>query len=117
MNADIKWHYETKKGDFIVMGSDTTAVGKHISTKAVGKEAREDITLHYKYPEGSAAERAALLGKGLEEGVAKLFKFEANLVSKKTLGSDLVFEVKMTSVSATDGSVAHVHACTLYMYI
>jgi len=34
-------------------------VGKCISTKAVGSDEREDITGHYKYPEGSSKERAA----------------------------------------------------------
>ena len=30
-------------------------VGKAISTKAVGSDEREDITNHYKYPEGKSA--------------------------------------------------------------
>jgi len=34
-------------------------VGKAISTKAVGSDEREDITNHYKYPEGTAKEREA----------------------------------------------------------
>ncbi|XP_019395051.1 PREDICTED: protein-glutamine gamma-glutamyltransferase 2 [Crocodylus porosus] len=32
-------------------------VGKSISTKGVGRDSREDITHHYKYPEGSDKER------------------------------------------------------------
>ncbi|KAI1885613.1 hypothetical protein AGOR_G00205630 [Albula goreensis] len=32
-------------------------VGRNISTKAVGQDAREDITLQYKYPEGSPEEK------------------------------------------------------------
>ncbi|XP_067324401.1 protein-glutamine gamma-glutamyltransferase 2-like isoform X2 [Anolis sagrei] len=36
----------------------TSLVGMKISTKSVGKDTREDITHHYKYPEGSREERA-----------------------------------------------------------
>ncbi|KAG7229716.1 hypothetical protein INR49_012512, partial [Caranx melampygus] len=35
------------------------SVGRNISTKSVGSDAREDITHLYKYPEGSAEEREA----------------------------------------------------------
>nr|XP_003226825.2 PREDICTED: protein-glutamine gamma-glutamyltransferase 2 [Anolis carolinensis] len=36
----------------------TSLVGMKISTKRVGSDTREDITHHYKYPEGSREERA-----------------------------------------------------------
>nr|XP_008119776.1 PREDICTED: protein-glutamine gamma-glutamyltransferase 2 [Anolis carolinensis] len=36
----------------------TTTVGKNISTKSVGRDSKEDITHHYKYPEDSEEERA-----------------------------------------------------------
>ncbi|XP_053901240.1 protein-glutamine gamma-glutamyltransferase 2 [Malaclemys terrapin pileata] len=35
----------------------SSIVGKNMSTKSVGKDAREDITHNYKYPEGSDQER------------------------------------------------------------
>jgi len=38
---------------------ETDVVGAKISTKAVGSNERHDITMEYKYPEGSIAERAA----------------------------------------------------------
>lgn len=60
VNADVKYHVESASG-FKLAQSNTYRVGKYISTKAVGSADREDITLHYKYPEGSAEERAALL--------------------------------------------------------
>lgn len=34
------------------VGSDTSTIGQHISTKALGSFKREDITERYKYPEG-----------------------------------------------------------------
>ncbi|XP_010214758.1 PREDICTED: protein-glutamine gamma-glutamyltransferase 4 [Tinamus guttatus] len=38
----------------------TNAAGKNISTKAVGQNKREDITMQYKYPEGSLKERLSM---------------------------------------------------------
>ena len=106
MNADIKYHYRNKPGgEFVVMGSDTATVGTHISTKAVGKEVREDITLQYKYPEGSAAERAALKGSSptSDDNPLKNFKFAAKLASGRELGTNLMFEVNFSSTSAAEG--------------
>ena len=60
VNADVKFHVRQKDGTFKDAGSDTRYIGKKISTKALESEEREDITLHYKYAEGSHQERAAL---------------------------------------------------------
>uniref|UniRef100_A0A7M4EL87 Protein-glutamine gamma-glutamyltransferase 2 n=1 Tax=Crocodylus porosus TaxID=8502 RepID=A0A7M4EL87_CROPO len=38
-------------------------VGKSISTKGVGRDSREDITHHYKYPEGTACRRGEGWGR------------------------------------------------------
>uniref|UniRef100_A0A2K6F403 Protein-glutamine gamma-glutamyltransferase 2 n=1 Tax=Propithecus coquereli TaxID=379532 RepID=A0A2K6F403_PROCO len=38
----------------------STIVGQNISTKSLGSDEREDITLNYKYPEGSPEERRVL---------------------------------------------------------
>ncbi len=105
VNADIKYHYRNKAGKFIVMGSDTKAVGTHISTKAVGLNTREDITLHYKYREGSAAERAALKGNSGngDDDHTKPFTFGSQLVSKSDLGSNLIFEVNVTTKETVEG--------------
>ncbi|KAM8798210.1 protein-glutamine gamma-glutamyltransferase 2 [Eudromia elegans] len=46
----------------------TSIVGKNISTKSVGRDAREDITHHYKYPEGSDKEREVFAKAELERG-------------------------------------------------
>lgn len=106
VNADIKYHYRRKAGgDFAVMGSDITTVGKHISTKAVGSNKREDITLQYKYKEGSASERAALKGgkTSEKEDATKPFKFEADLTSSNIVGTDLTFTVTIGSTTSTKG--------------
>ncbi|CAM9552053.1 unnamed protein product [Bubo scandiacus] len=51
VNADyVTWiHYSKKRKERIY--SDTTKIGKFISTKAVGTNARVDVTANYKYPE------------------------------------------------------------------
>ncbi|XP_069035464.1 protein-glutamine gamma-glutamyltransferase 5-like [Lepisosteus oculatus] len=57
VNADIVVWYVESDGTKTKMSTDTQSVGKNISTKAVGSDARTDITSSYKYPEGSAKER------------------------------------------------------------
>ena len=53
VNADVREFVENEDGtDYILVQTNTNAVGKKISTKAVGSDNREDITLQYKYAEG-----------------------------------------------------------------
>nr|XP_055044626.1 protein-glutamine gamma-glutamyltransferase 2a [Misgurnus anguillicaudatus] len=57
VNADIVEYIKLNDGRVLKMSGSTTEVGKSISTKAVGRDDREDITHSYKYPEGSEVER------------------------------------------------------------
>ncbi|XP_041954026.1 protein-glutamine gamma-glutamyltransferase 2a isoform X1 [Alosa sapidissima] len=57
VNADVVTLVRLKNGNTVKISGDTTEVGHHISTKAVGKDERHDITNLYKYPEGSEEER------------------------------------------------------------
>ena len=95
VNADIKYHVEKSDGSFAVVSRHKTQVGKHISTKAVGRNSREDVTSHYKYSEGSASERAALMGgSGQEgEGEREAVSFSAKLTSGRKIGDALTFGV------------------------
>lgn len=102
VNADIKYYLERSDGTFVVVSSDKSQVGKHISTKAVGRREREDITKHYKYAEGSAAERAALIGDKSDEEEAAV-RFEAKMISGNRIGDDLSFEVTGEIISAVSG--------------
>lgn len=52
VNADVVEYIKLRDGRVFKMGGSTTEVGKSISTKAVGRDEREDITHNYKYPEG-----------------------------------------------------------------
>ncbi|KAM8945857.1 protein-glutamine gamma-glutamyltransferase E-like [Pelodytes ibericus] len=57
VNADrVVWVLQ-KDGTKEKAHNDTKYVGQSISTKAVGSDARVDITHNYKYPEGSPEER------------------------------------------------------------
>lgn len=52
VNADVVEYIKLRDGRVFKIGGSTAEVGKSISTKAVGRDEREDITHNYKYPEG-----------------------------------------------------------------
>ncbi|XP_059141210.1 hemocyte protein-glutamine gamma-glutamyltransferase-like [Physella acuta] len=60
VNADKAFWKHDSMGKLQCVDLLKDVVGKHISTKAVNNHQREDVTGHYKHPEGSAAERAAV---------------------------------------------------------
>ncbi|XP_065255958.1 protein-glutamine gamma-glutamyltransferase 4 [Emys orbicularis] len=63
VNADrVFWQVKNVNGKqkLVKLREETKAIGKSISTKAVGKTTREDITTQYKFPEGSPEERKAV---------------------------------------------------------
>ncbi|XP_017930605.1 protein-glutamine gamma-glutamyltransferase 4 [Manacus vitellinus] len=63
VNADkVYWIVKKVNGKdkYIRVSTETQDIGKNISTKAVGQNKREDITLQYKYPEGSKEERKSM---------------------------------------------------------
>ncbi|XP_044211352.1 protein-glutamine gamma-glutamyltransferase 2 [Thunnus albacares] len=57
VNADIIYWIVQKDGQRQKIRVDQNTVGQNISTKSVYGDHREDVTLHYKYPEGSEKER------------------------------------------------------------
>lgn len=61
VNGDrVYWDVEDDDGSMKAAYVDTNSIGKHISTKAPGVNARLDLTNAYKYREGSAEERKAV---------------------------------------------------------
>jgi len=54
VNADVVEYIKLRDGRVFKMEGSTVEVGKSISTKALGRDEREDITHNYKYPEGKA---------------------------------------------------------------
>ncbi|NWW45800.1 TGM3 glutamyltransferase, partial [Pedionomus torquatus] len=58
VNADcMYWNYDTATGKKNLIFSQSTTIGQFISTKAVGRDDRVDVTSDYKYQEGSKEER------------------------------------------------------------
>ncbi|KAG7214894.1 hypothetical protein INR49_005163 [Caranx melampygus] len=57
VNADMIFWIVKPDGTRQKIKVDQRTVGKNISTKSVYSNQREDVTLHYKYPEGSKKER------------------------------------------------------------
>lgn len=57
VNADITYWMVQQDGQRKKIRVDQSSVGRNISTKSVYGDYREDVTLHYKYPEGSKKER------------------------------------------------------------
>ncbi|NXG72059.1 TGM3 glutamyltransferase, partial [Baryphthengus martii] len=58
VNADcMYWNYDPTTGKKTLIFSKSTVIGQFISTKAVGRDDRVDVTNDYKYKEGSTNER------------------------------------------------------------
>ncbi|XP_077297889.1 annulin-like [Arctopsyche grandis] len=80
VNADkVYWRYAGPTQPLKLLRKDVVSVGKDISTKAVGKWEREDITENYKYPEKSLEERATML---------KALRMSESLFSRYYLNED-----------------------------
>ncbi|XP_075274942.1 LOW QUALITY PROTEIN: protein-glutamine gamma-glutamyltransferase 4 [Opisthocomus hoazin] len=63
VNADkVYWLVKKVNGQntYTKISTETRGVGMNLSTKAVGRNMRQDITMEYKYPEGSAEERKSM---------------------------------------------------------
>eukprot|EP01121_Diplochlamys_sp_Union-15-3_P018355 TRINITY_DN665_c0_g1_i1.p1 TRINITY_DN665_c0_g1~~TRINITY_DN665_c0_g1_i1.p1 ORF type:complete len:860 (+),score=203.98 TRINITY_DN665_c0_g1_i1:42-2621(+) len=63
VNADVRHHVPNADGTYKVVKVETDGVGHYITTKTPGKNSPLDITLQYKYPEGSLEERASFGGE------------------------------------------------------
>ncbi|NWI71096.1 TGM3 glutamyltransferase, partial [Todus mexicanus] len=58
VNADcMYWNYDPTTGKKTLIFSKSTTIGQFISTKAIGRDERVDVTNDYKYEEGSTKER------------------------------------------------------------
>ncbi|MBN3311030.1 TGM2 glutamyltransferase, partial [Amia calva] len=84
-------------------------VGRNISTKSVSGEQREDLTQHYKYPEGSAMERLVYkkAGRKLSLPDTSDRKLELGIRHAQAVhGTDFDVLVEVTNPSGQD---AHAH--------
>lgn len=117
VNADIKYHVQTADG-FKLAQSNTYRVGKFISTKAVGIVDREDITLQYKYPEGSPEERAALQRDNVADTLPT-GDVDINIISATDvfIGEELRASLVLSSRASEPRSVDYVIRLTPVSYI
>jgi len=90
VNADkVFWRYSGPTQPLKLLRKDIHGIGMTISTKAVGKWVREDLTSNYKFPEKSEEERASML---------KALKQSESLFSRYYLNeefNDLKFDFKL----------------------
>ncbi|XP_066587609.1 annulin isoform X2 [Prorops nasuta] len=90
VNADkVFWRYNGPTQPLKLLRKDIHGIGQFISTKAVGKWTREDVTHSYKYPEKSMEERDAML---------KALKQSESLFSRYYLNeefNDIVFDFEL----------------------
>lgn len=135
VNADRLSWLSTKKGsgppDMKVMKVTPNAIGKYISTKKLpvnGRQpsrwnAREDITLEYKYPEGSDEERMAVeraVSFGTKPNVYRTdaktddVEMEIILAEKITVGQDFQVKIAVNNKSSVERSmdiIVNAHIC------
>jgi len=91
VNADIRTWVENDKGGYDLMSVETRGVGSLMATKAINRNALQNVVDDYKYPEGSLGERAVHGGeKGENEKGDVEFKFD---VSNTKIGEDFVVKV------------------------
>ncbi|XP_063376431.1 annulin isoform X1 [Cydia fagiglandana] len=90
VNADkVLWKYSGEIQPLKLLARDTTSVGQNISTKAIGKMEREDITDSYKFPERTWEERATM---------EKALRRSSNIFARYYLNdafNDVVFDFEL----------------------
>jgi len=115
VNADVIYHQVSQDGSSKIVRRITNHVGKTISTKAVGSYTRLDLTSLYKYPEGTAAERAALLGEA--EGEANKIEedvFDLQTAGVLEVGKDVGFVLDVKGKAGIEYEVRLVISATSY---
>nr|XP_056713039.1 protein-glutamine gamma-glutamyltransferase 4 [Euleptes europaea] len=134
VNADrVFWLVKNVDGEnkYVKLREETKVIGKSISTKAVGKNTREDITVQYKFPEDSPEERKAVetacsylnsSNLGICEITPPLEPLKANLQlgmeGKETLwpGNPIDLNIVVKNESAGTWTVDLVASCQMESY-
>uniref|UniRef100_A0AAY4DBX3 protein-glutamine gamma-glutamyltransferase n=1 Tax=Denticeps clupeoides TaxID=299321 RepID=A0AAY4DBX3_9TELE len=60
VNSDLYYMQRDRYGNMTILYMSTTYVGQLIITKTIGQSTYDDVTLTYKYPEGSAEDDATM---------------------------------------------------------
>lgn len=107
VNADSFAWVRQNDGNFIKIQLSSDEIGRYISTKSILKPERNDITHEYKFAEGSAAERVAVLravragtrADDFHTGIEDV-KMEVTLDPTILIGSDFHAKIKIENVSS-----------------
>ncbi|XP_075992470.1 annulin-like isoform X2 [Anticarsia gemmatalis] len=96
VNADkVMWKYSGEIQPLKMMARDSVSIGQFISTKAIGKMEREDITSAYKYPEQSKEERTTM-EKALRQSKSIFARYYLNEVfNDVTFNFELLDNIKI----------------------
>uniref|UniRef100_A0A182J8Q9 protein-glutamine gamma-glutamyltransferase n=1 Tax=Anopheles atroparvus TaxID=41427 RepID=A0A182J8Q9_ANOAO len=101
VNADkVLWRFQGPGKLLELVSKNTTAIGKFISTKAVGLDEREDITLNYKCEEQSYEAKRSMM-RALKLGQCDLTKHYLKILrandpsSIANQGNDIEFELEL----------------------
>nr|XP_005999060.1 PREDICTED: protein-glutamine gamma-glutamyltransferase 4 [Latimeria chalumnae] len=127
VNADkIVWlvkHPSTAREKRIKLRKNAKAVGKHISTKAVGRNEREDITTQYKFHEGSRMERKNMKAACTEQPAVALPLVSTPVVqlgirgdSSIPVGEPIALTITLTNTTSDSKAVSLTAACQLQTY-
>lgn len=96
VNADENYYVEKDDGSgYTLIRNVTDSIGKSISTKTVGSKKRQDITLEYKYAEGSVEERASHGATDTKTGdVTVRWEVDDQATVGKVIPAKLILETK-----------------------
>nr|XP_057944140.1 protein-glutamine gamma-glutamyltransferase 2 isoform X2 [Doryrhamphus excisus] len=122
VNADIIQWIVRKDGQRQKISVDQDSVGRNISTKSPFSDRREDVTLQYKYPEGSKKEREVYerAGRPVRETVderANPGKLQMTIKPTKPLFGtdfDVVVELKNTGGAEAHGRLTLLASAVTY---
>jgi len=99
VNADICQYVEKPDGTYKQVNVQTDAVGFNMSTKAVGKSEKEDVTIQYKFPEGSKEERVSY---NALEAQKELEVSGRILIDETPIGKPIVVTIRLASQKPTE---------------
>lgn len=111
VNADLIYYWEEKdSGKYVPRNKYERHIGKAISMKDVGRDTRQDITLLYKFKEGSAEERASFHKRptgAVEPVVVQVWdvQFRTGWQAEVKVGSPVVFLLKIKNDTSGDVTV------------
>ncbi|KAK2841934.1 hypothetical protein Q5P01_012134 [Channa striata] len=107
VNADIVYWRVQRDGQRNKIKVDQSNVGRNISTKSVYGDHREDITLDYKYPEGSLKEREVYekAGRRFTDEIPEVGKLHLSIKHPKPVfGTDFDVFIEVNNEGDKDAS-------------